>query len=251
LADRSTASVAAALDRGDAAVIGPGLGLSDDAREMLQRVLASNRPAVIDADALTLIAESPKILGREGGERLLLTPHPGEMARLLQTQVPEVTRDPIAAGLAAAERFAILETGQCIALEVGGKCAAHTGLHAPAVGAEVVAEEVAAGVELLVGHTAEQVHARVYLVVVAQADAPLVEVDVAVVEFLVAVAAEQVEVRRDRAGAVDGQAIGIAAVGAGAGVAAFQVGVGHAFGRGGGGTQGEGGQNGEQGQGKQ
>jgi hydroxyethylthiazole kinase-like uncharacterized protein yjeF len=103
--DRSAPSVADALERGDAAVIGPGLGLSDDARDMLQRVLASGRPAVIDADALTLIAEEPNTLAGHRTGTLLLTPHPGEMARLLQTQVPDVTRDPVAAARAAAARF--------------------------------------------------------------------------------------------------------------------------------------------------
>ena len=61
-----------------AIAIGPGLGLDQDARDRLGAVLASGRPAVLDADALTLI-------GRNWGERLrghVVTPHWGEFVRL-------------------------------------------------------------------------------------------------------------------------------------------------------------------------
>jgi hydroxyethylthiazole kinase-like uncharacterized protein yjeF len=65
-------------DRIGAVVIGPGLGRDGDARRRLDAALASRRPLVLDADALTQI-------GRDGHERLeghVLTPHWGEFTRL-------------------------------------------------------------------------------------------------------------------------------------------------------------------------
>ncbi|WP_411845237.1 NAD(P)H-hydrate dehydratase [Roseibacillus persicicus] len=66
---------------GDAIVIGPGLGTSKSSREMLFKVLTERKcPVVLDADGLNLIAAA----GRFDclGKGVLLTPHPGEMARL-------------------------------------------------------------------------------------------------------------------------------------------------------------------------
>ena len=62
----------------DAAVLGPGLGQSDWARPLWRRLLDSKLPLVVDADALNLLATQPQARGN-----WLLTPHPGEAARLL------------------------------------------------------------------------------------------------------------------------------------------------------------------------
>src|SRR5690606_23890084 len=69
----------------------------------------------------------------------------------------------------AVDLVAILVAGQRIAFEIARKRAARAGFHAPAVGAAEAAE-----IDLLVRHAGEQVGARGDLVVVAQADAPLV-----------------------------------------------------------------------------
>jgi len=76
----------AALSQANAVAVGPGLGTDSWAESLLRRVLAgTSAPTVIDADALNLLAA-----GRGGdvseiaaGRPLLLTPHPGEMSRLL------------------------------------------------------------------------------------------------------------------------------------------------------------------------
>ncbi len=75
------------LDRCQAFGIGPGLGHGAIARALLQTALASDCAGVIDADALHLLAAG------EGGPRRLLTPHPGEAARLLGVGVAEVAAD--------------------------------------------------------------------------------------------------------------------------------------------------------------
>jgi len=78
-----------------AVAIGPGLGLDDDTRA-LARVLVSTlpRPMVVDADALTALADHLDVLRGAHGPRVL-TPHPGEMARLLAGRVPDVQRDRV------------------------------------------------------------------------------------------------------------------------------------------------------------
>lgn len=63
-------------------VIGPGLGQSTWSRQMLRVVLQQKLPLVIDADALNLLAKKPKL-----NSNWILTPHPGEAARLLSNKV--------------------------------------------------------------------------------------------------------------------------------------------------------------------
>ncbi|MFZ5652924.1 MAG: NAD(P)H-hydrate dehydratase [Pseudomonadota bacterium] len=73
-------------------VVGPGLGRSPWAEQMLQQALAAERPMVLDADALNLLAGGR--FGREfAGRRWVLTPHPGEAARLLSVDNAGIQRD--------------------------------------------------------------------------------------------------------------------------------------------------------------
>lgn len=65
-----------------AVVLGPGLGLSGGSGERLETVLACPAPAVVDADALTLLARSGLERLRAAREVAILTPHAGEFARL-------------------------------------------------------------------------------------------------------------------------------------------------------------------------
>lgn len=102
---------AAALGAAHAVAIGPGLGQHPAALAALERTLATGpAPLVIDADALNLIATGrPRPLAALGASRpVVLTPHPGEAARLLGTSVDEVQRDRPAAARTLAERSAAL-----------------------------------------------------------------------------------------------------------------------------------------------
>jgi hydroxyethylthiazole kinase-like uncharacterized protein yjeF len=65
-----------------AAVLGPGLGLGDEAGALLDAALASTVPLVLDADALTLLARSTAARLHGLPEMPILTPHAGEFARL-------------------------------------------------------------------------------------------------------------------------------------------------------------------------
>jgi ADP-dependent NAD(P)H-hydrate dehydratase / NAD(P)H-hydrate epimerase len=74
--------------------IGPGLGQSPETVKFTTGLLSSTKmPAVIDADALNILAAKPVLLAklaRRGERTLVLTPHPGEMARLADTTTAEV-----------------------------------------------------------------------------------------------------------------------------------------------------------------
>lgn len=77
------------LEWADAAAAGPGLGQGEEGLELLERVLHCCKvPLVLDADALNLIAAHP-VLKPSEDPPVVITPHPGEMARLLQAADPE------------------------------------------------------------------------------------------------------------------------------------------------------------------
>jgi hydroxyethylthiazole kinase-like uncharacterized protein yjeF len=83
----------ALLEPADVVAIGPGLGCSDWAQALLERTLASGKRLVIDADALNLLALHRLTAPSES----VLTPHPGEAARLLESSTEVVQADRMAA----------------------------------------------------------------------------------------------------------------------------------------------------------
>jgi hydroxyethylthiazole kinase-like uncharacterized protein yjeF len=82
-----------AMRAADVLAIGPGLGTGDWAQRLWTDALAAGVPAVADADALNLLARSPVKLP----PHWVITPHPGEAARLLGTDVPAVQADRLGA----------------------------------------------------------------------------------------------------------------------------------------------------------
>lgn len=90
----------ALLPRAGVIAIGPGLGQDDWAHELWRQVLASGKPLVIDADALNLLAKAPRTL-----RDAILTPHPGEAARLLGLSTAQVQADRFTAAKTLADRF--------------------------------------------------------------------------------------------------------------------------------------------------
>ena len=79
----------------DAIAIGPGLGVSAETRDLVERILlASRRPAVLDADALNLFAgDTDSLSALLGGRRASITPHPAEIGRLLGVSTEDVLRE--------------------------------------------------------------------------------------------------------------------------------------------------------------
>jgi NAD(P)H-hydrate epimerase len=96
----SPVDLEAVLARASVVAVGPGLGQDDWARALFARVRAAGRPLVVDADALNLLAAAPA-----RAADWILTPHPGEAARLLGTDTATVQADRLAAVGALASRY--------------------------------------------------------------------------------------------------------------------------------------------------
>ncbi len=79
--------------RTDAVALGPGLSLDPETQELIRGLVVDvRRPMVVDADALSALGGHLDLLDRAAGPRAL-TPHPGEMARMLGATVAEVQAD--------------------------------------------------------------------------------------------------------------------------------------------------------------
>lgn len=85
--------------------VGPGMGVDEQARARLAAVLRSDLPVVLDADALTLVAQQPGLLEGRDPQRTLLTPHAGELARLLGVHRPDVEARRLEHVRSAADRL--------------------------------------------------------------------------------------------------------------------------------------------------
>ena len=80
---------ASLLEQADVIAIGPGMGVDDWARQLLENVYMSHKPLVVDADALNLHAKGSYVLPPGS----IVTPHPGEAARLLDTTTAAIEDD--------------------------------------------------------------------------------------------------------------------------------------------------------------
>ncbi|WP_235900533.1 NAD(P)H-hydrate dehydratase [Lolliginicoccus suaedae] len=101
VADDLPDPAAGSLPRIDGWVIGPGMGTSEQARAALVAVLQRDAPTVVDADGLTLLAADSSQL-RDRSAPIVMTPHDGEIARLLGEPVGD---DRIAAATEASRRY--------------------------------------------------------------------------------------------------------------------------------------------------
>lgn len=115
----------ASLGRKAALAVGPGLGQGDAARMIVRALLTDPvRPMVLDADALNLIAQDDPGLEMltQATDRVpvVLTPHPGELARLIQRSVQEVQADAL--GIA---RELAVRTGCIVVCKGAATCIAH------------------------------------------------------------------------------------------------------------------------------
>ena len=104
-----TADIKQALSGKTAVGFGPGIGRTETGAALLETVLSSALPAVIDADGLWHLANAPHLLSRSA--QTVLTPHMGEMARLLGRNV----EDPVADACAYAKEHdcIVLLKGAC------------------------------------------------------------------------------------------------------------------------------------------
>ena len=84
------------LERPSVIVIGPGLGRQAWGEQMLQKAWAAGKPMIVDADALNIISEG-RVVQSARRDDWIITPHPGEAARLLGMSVSELQGDRFAA----------------------------------------------------------------------------------------------------------------------------------------------------------
>ena len=110
------------IDAASVIVCGPGIGKGAWGQQMLQQVIASGKPRVLDADALNLMSDGVA----QPADNQILTPHPGEAARLLGCTVPEVESDR----LAAAARLQELHGGVVLLKGAGTVVASDRGIPA-------------------------------------------------------------------------------------------------------------------------
>jgi NAD(P)H-hydrate epimerase len=100
-------SVADAVSWSHALAIGPGMGRDADGLSLVASVLEGrgDRPVVVDADGLSVWQGRADELADLLTDRDVITPHPGEMARMLDAEVEAIVADPPASAAEAARRF--------------------------------------------------------------------------------------------------------------------------------------------------
>lgn len=100
------------IKKADSVVLGCGLGRSVTAKEMARTVLScAGVPLVIDADGLNIVSESPELwslLSAEQKARTVITPHPGEMARLCGKSVSEILNNTAEIAEKFAKKYGIV-----------------------------------------------------------------------------------------------------------------------------------------------
>jgi hydroxyethylthiazole kinase-like uncharacterized protein yjeF len=96
----SARELEALLAQTDVIALGPGLGRGEWSQAMFEAALAAGKPVVVDADGLNLLAA-----GQRRRDDWILTPHPGEAARLLGRSPAEVQADRLGSVRALVDRF--------------------------------------------------------------------------------------------------------------------------------------------------
>ncbi len=149
--------------------IGPGLSQRPGVAEFVHRLVKGARcPVVLDADGLNAFAASPDGL-QGGGRALILTPHPGEMARLTGGSVAEVQANRVATAREFARRHrcvVVLKGFRTVVAYPGGEvwvvAPGNPGMATGGTG-DVLTGMIAGAVAQFPSHTEEAVRAAVFL----------------------------------------------------------------------------------------
>lgn len=112
----------------DAVVLGPGLGTEEGSREFVRQVVARcSLPLVIDAEGLNALASVPDSAGRlRRTAPTVITPHPGEMARLIEAGTPQVQEERLATARAfstASGAVVVLKGSRTVVADPSGRAA--------------------------------------------------------------------------------------------------------------------------------
>lgn len=98
----------------DVIALGPGLGMAPGTRSVVQAILErASVPLLLDADALNAFGDDPGRLTARDGQQVVVTPHPGEMARLMSSSATEVQANRLesARNLATARNLTVVLKG--------------------------------------------------------------------------------------------------------------------------------------------
>lgn len=115
-------SLQSLLERADVLALGPGLGQAAWGHALWVTALDAGKPMVLDADGINLLAREVRVFETP----IVLTPHPGEAARLLGTTVADVEADRFLAARELARRFnavVVLKGAGSIVADPHGRCA--------------------------------------------------------------------------------------------------------------------------------
>ncbi|MDF2594499.1 MAG: NAD(P)H-hydrate dehydratase [Clostridia bacterium] len=94
ISQESVRQLSTLIEKYDVIAIGPGIGRSKAVRSVVLQVLTSSKPCVVDADALYFLKEMLEMVKLRVAPTVI-TPHPGEMAKILGIKIEEVLADPL------------------------------------------------------------------------------------------------------------------------------------------------------------
>ncbi len=101
----ATPHILNAMEKATSILIGCGLGVNYDTKYIVNQVITNaNCPIIIDADGINAVSDNIDVL-KAAKVPIILTPHPGEMARLCNVSVEEVQRDRVKIARAFSEKY--------------------------------------------------------------------------------------------------------------------------------------------------
>lgn len=96
------------LDWADVVVIGPGVSRHVETQQLVRNLVGTlNKPLVLDADGLNALAENIDVLRKKKSTGMILTPHSGELSRLIKKSAEEIERDRVSIARATARKFEV------------------------------------------------------------------------------------------------------------------------------------------------
>ncbi|RNC67830.1 MAG: NAD(P)H-hydrate dehydratase [Desulfuromonadales bacterium] len=127
ITEQAAPLIAAATKGKSSVALGPGLSWNPATAVLVRHLVSEiDQPLVVDADGLNALSEEPEVIGRKRTASLVLTPHPGEMARLAGTTVDAVESNRIGIAQEFAARcgtFLVLKGARTVVAAPDGRIA--------------------------------------------------------------------------------------------------------------------------------
>ncbi|GAB4303990.1 MAG: NAD(P)H-hydrate dehydratase [Myxococcota bacterium] len=124
ISPKSVAEILKQSENKSAVVLGCGLGRGEGVTEVVaELVMRMTKPLLIDADGLNALAQNVSLLKKRTTKELIITPHPGEMARLMDIETADVQRDRINVAREFAREYGVtvvLKGARSIIADSGG-----------------------------------------------------------------------------------------------------------------------------------